>query len=926
MEPVERSFYAPLLSLLDSFGFIGGQEIKSERGEYIDIIFEYEGIRFILEVKLGVDLGGIIKGIVQCYKYSRDYDTNNIIVIDYPRSVKKIDCLGEINKVAIDKSCKCVILTDYWYEYKENISPGELIAQLKHKLESQLSSTSNIDSASKILKMSIRDLSKAISKHYKKSDPIDLFNILTKDFSLFRSLSETKKSHDSQLVNLLAYILVNQLLFYYLYSKERPGELEELKEIDVIFDLDKYFDQIRAIDFRPIFDMDVIRKIPTDKEALEIINNIIKCLPPLRIKEMKQDLYGRLIGESLPEETRKVLASYYTKVNSADLLTKLAIKKFDETVCDIACGSGTLLVTAYKRKMELYKKQKLLSNSDKERLHRLFLEKHLTGVDIMPFACHLSGLNLSAQNLQVKTDSIRITNRNSLDFFDDLPLPILVCEAYDSITDTVEKFPSRRQKTLGDFNKDRYERNVEPPKIFEINKTNTILINPPFTSINKLPKEYHKNYIDSINISKICGKRINLWGYFIVLADKLLSNAGTLGAIIPNSFARGNDTKLLRTYLLDNYSVDYIIVPPKGSSFSEAANFGDIIIILRKIIPENDQRTKIVNLKNPIEANTQTDINTIASNLEVVIEDMEDNDDYTLRSISQKELRDNIENLMPFISSINLKNKAQFDKLREKLTSSKKMVTLDGELIKDGFQSLRPKNMSKKILITRAYSPSRTLRANFRFDDDKDSNVLVYYDKNNNRFEKDKADLTKSFRTITGINRYNIDNLYDYIIGCPRAPPENTHLVVANRLRLDSKETFLLAVYSNEKIKPVNAFFMYLVAEEEAQIICLFIQSTFYLSQFVRFAKQSTMGYKEIKQIDLKQMLFPDCNNLSNKDKTDLLKYFHDHESDTLSCIKVQLIRREKKELDKLWAKILKIPISEKELDVLYDSLVEELS
>jgi len=313
-------------------------------------------------------------------------------------------------------------------------------------------------------------------------------------------------------------------------------------------------------------------------------------------------------------------------------------------------------------------------------------------------------------------------------------------------------------------------------------------------------------------------------------------------------------------------------------------------------------------------------------NLIDVIDEIEVNEDYSLKIIEQKELRDNINNLMQYVNAGDLKNVDKIDKLIAKLNSSKKVAHLNDKQIKDGFQSLRPKGESKKRLITRACSPSRLLRANFNFIDDSDDTILNYIDKSGKLYTIKKTGLTKSLRTITGIDQYNIDDLYDYIIGNPQAPPENTHIIIANRLRIDSDHTNLLSVYSSEKIKPTNAFFMYIVPEEEAKILCLFVNSIFYLSQFVRFSKQSTRGFKEIKQVDMTEVIsFPKYQKLTNEDKTSILNYFELHQYDHINPIKIQLVQKEKKELDKLWAKVLGISITEKELMGLYDNVLKEL-
>ena len=74
----------------------------------------------------------------------------------------------------------------------------------------------------------------------------ELLNHLTKDQGLFLSLcgrkdeKKNKTKLKNQVIDLLAYILVNQILFNFLYSKKVEDEkykVDELKTIENILDL-----------------------------------------------------------------------------------------------------------------------------------------------------------------------------------------------------------------------------------------------------------------------------------------------------------------------------------------------------------------------------------------------------------------------------------------------------------------------------------------------------------------------------------------------------------------------------------------------------------------------------------------------------------------------------------------------------------------
>ena len=83
------------------------------------------------------------------------------------------------------------------------------------------------------------------------------------------------------------------------------------------------------------------------------------------------------------------------------MLTGLTIDSWDETVIDPACGSGTLLVSSYQRKLEMYKDEN--DDNNFKKIHKRFLEQEITGIDIMPFASHITTINLAMQDIEQRT-------------------------------------------------------------------------------------------------------------------------------------------------------------------------------------------------------------------------------------------------------------------------------------------------------------------------------------------------------------------------------------------------------------------------------------------------------------------------------------------------------------------------------------------
>lgn len=943
--PVERSLYHYILGVLESLQFEAISELKSG-SDYIDILFESGRNRFILEVKIGRKNDSrqisdpLVDGIVQAYHYGQENDTKNLIVICYPSFVvEEISTLNEPKEKALRAKVEAAILTQFWAAHEKKLDIEEILTILKHKIEYNLQAQLSVHLTSVIIRKCVCTLSRLINKSYKDEKNLkDALNHLTRDFALYEKLSQHRKKSSItryETIDLLAYILVNQILFYFLYSKKSqemsPSErVDEIKKVTFLTDLDIYFTQIRKIDYKPIFEIFVVQRIPSTAEIVKEVNKLIECLAPLQISEMKQDLYGRLIGNSLPIETRKILASYYTRPQSAELLVNLTIENYTDTVWDLACGSGTLLLSSYDRKMKLFRKVKQsIEPGDEDKLHLKFIQEDLTGTDIMPFACHLTGLNLSAKNLKKHTDSMRISTMNSLSI-ESLEEPQLIDEAYGDISAELAKV-RHSQKTLDNFSKGKTQTvTATNQKKFSVEKVDTVVINPPFTNINKLPENYRKSFTASMS-SKISGKRVALWGHFMALADRVLKDGGKIGAIIPISILHGNDTYKIRKYYLENYSIEYIIKPAPCTSFSEDTEFTDIILIAKKVKPTQDHKVKIVTLKMDIKEKGSPEIDNLTSRILTQLEREKDEIDYWSYDVKQRELTESIKNLMGFVFTNNMDVKKKFDSILNCLKSNDALRKISKDSLHDGNQ-LRPRGTASRSMFTRCDGSNnvRIRHSPLVFEKDiAEVPILKYRDRIENTektIEKNK--LSRTFRTQAGVNLLDVSELYDYVLKEKVHINAKAHLLIPNKFRISTNETYLLAFYSEEPVCPYNVFTMFMCSKEEAKTLVLYFNSVFYLVQFLVSVKQSTRGFTGISHVDLQQVLIPNPQKIDSDANIKITNLFEEIKLIKFDSLQDQLRNKPEYRLniDKSIANYLGISISEKELKELYDEVYSQIS
>lgn len=941
-KPIERTLYPPIRDLLINLGFQVIQEIGiSEEKKYIDILCEYEGKYYIFEIKIGNNYHELLKGLVQVWGYSQKMRVKELVVILFPEDVRNYAySIEEIENRVKFMTCKSLFLTSSWWDL-EDLTIDQSLNELKARIDKNLSASKKIEVVSTLLEDSIKTLSKLISKHYKNIKSLDeTLNYLTKDQGLFLGLTKTKKTDkfsnklQGEVINVLAYILVNQILFYFLYSK-KTSKVPEIEPINNLYNLNQYFDKIKSINFRPIFDIDTISRIPPNNEILIEINTIIEALSALKVVEIKHDLYGRLIGKCMPEETRKTLASYYTKIPSSELLAQLTIDRWDEKVWDTACGSGTLLVSAYNKKLELYKinRREGLKSNEKNRIHKEFLEKQITGTDIMPFACHLTALNLSAQNLGVHPEFLRITNKNSLQFID-LSKKIEVREAYEDISNALEIIRDPQQymeKYMPNQINKTKKVNHQEGKKFYLEKPDVVIINPPFTLLKHIPDNFKKAF-QKRKIIDISGKEINLWGYFLAHSDIILKNGGKIGAIIPIGFLRGKRTQKIREYFLKNYSIDYIVKPSLNSSFSEDSNFNDLILVARKSPFEVNHEVKIVFLNRNIDKMSSEDIKPIINKIKTELSDKIDTEYYSLIKINQKDLFNMRNNLMPLFFSNKIHIIEHVNSLVDRIKSNKIMDKLDINLMEGGYE-LRNEEKPRDSVINRYFDKSRITKAKYYFRNGNDE-YLTYYDKDNITHKIKISNLEKTFRTITGVNVYDISKKYDYYIKYKEKEKNNTFLMIPSRFSLISKNTYATALYIDNKITPIDYFIMYLCpTREESKCFCLYFQSVFFLIQVIKFCKKGMnkggfANYFEIKQKDLAEINAPNFKIVSKQKIMNCIKFFDEIKDKNLHPIITQI--RDKTEdrikLDLFINELLELRFTRKEIEEMYELITNELT
>ena len=331
------------------------------------------------------------------------------------------------------------------------------------------------------------------------------------------------------------------------------------------------------------------------------------------------DLTGAVFQSLIVD--RKFLAAYYTTPAAAALLAALALDAQETPsgqpwsdiealealrIADFACGTGTLLSTAYQRVGQLHE----LAGGDAEALHPHMMAASLVGCDVLPAATHLTASMLAGAHPTTKyTQSSILTvvfgkqddgrmALGSLDLLDpqgEFDIVAITAKAAGGLGET-----------------DQLTWRALPHSSFDL-----LIMNPPF--VRNTGHEWRKLGVPNpmfaaFKISqadqKQMAKRVKRLtegtsahgnageaSIFLVLANSKLKPNGSIALVMPVSLLLGDAWDKSRRVLADGYH-DLILVSIAGaaddeSAFSADTDIGECLVVGRRA-PEGSSRATFV--------------------------------------------------------------------------------------------------------------------------------------------------------------------------------------------------------------------------------------------------------------------------------------------------------------------------------------------
>ncbi len=323
-------------------------------------------------------------------------------------------------------------------------------------------------------------------------------------------------------------------------------KIEEQEDVQEA--LQRFYEDVKKIDYLPIYQTDVISEIPLTAAAEERIRTLVDTLSEFDFSQMKRDFLSRVYEKLIPPLERKRLGQFYTPPGIVDFIVQLTINDPNTIVLDPGCGSGSFLIGAYHRLRELNGIPASMEGAMGEKFHQHVLNQ-VYGVDINQFPAHLSVIGLAIQNPQSRVDKVNVVVK---DFFD-------IRRGQATLTG-FEGLDAEGKTTV-----------VEFPAYFD-----AVVANPPYIrqellgekEKQKIRKLIQGDYKDKVFIGAsskqskntlVLDKQSDIYIYFFIHAISLLKNGGKLGFISSNKWLEVGYGEPFQKFLLDHCKILYVV-------------------------------------------------------------------------------------------------------------------------------------------------------------------------------------------------------------------------------------------------------------------------------------------------------------------------------------------------------------------------------
>jgi type I restriction-modification system DNA methylase subunit len=961
-KPTEMTIRNFLLKELENRGVKVNTELSftTPIGRLMPDMLLYNGAQYVVETKLGAE-AKLLDAMVRLYDYSKYTPTEGAFAVLLPKEFRQPWNIEILEKIAGDPKLEYVVTATF-----KDLRPSQRFAgnlsQMADWMAGQVLRPLVVEAdtsfAIKVLTEAVTSITASV-KRLRGKELEDIFggktvfeNILQYDEGRY-PLEEMRQA--------ATYLLVNQIIFYHVLSKmDLAFEAIDEDRIGKPSDLLRYFRPVLERDYSSVFGFDVASRLP--ESATKIVKEVIMTIKALAPEKIGQDVLGKVFHELIPFNIRKAVAAFYTNNETAEILAQLAIDKPDAKVIDLAVGSGTLLVAAYRRKRELLRIDRGgISLED----HKRFLEHDLTGIDIMPFTAHLAVMHLSLQALLHETEKVRIAVWDSTELTPDMTIPTIYSElkaAYRRSTLDMFKEGAITPKEAY-INKGAIALEGVGGEEIPLEKADLVIMNPPFTRAERLPKTYKAQLKSRLKeYEDLVYGRVGLHNFFIFLADRFAKKNGKIALVLPATVLRILSMKGVRKLWVNNYHIKYIITTEERAAFSEASQFRRILLVAEKLknhmqkgeIP-NDLECKVVVLKRlPKSLSEASKITRTIQTTRLAVDGIYDDRYMNLVTIRQGELKIRVNNLFTLISLYDPKVRRLWERIIKEAEA--KLVKCDNYFVENSIEAyedvyIPPFNSTFIIQKSRALKKHDV----WVIKKEKTKSIISEHRFLFKTIKVPYSAMERGFRRPSGCGILDISNILDYIVvskfnNAEQIFPTKSHaekalrdinrwkrivnlkkanLLVSRRFDLSARGTKLLAFYSNTLIFGVDMWSVKGFNDNDAKVFALWFNSALNLLQIIIHRTETRGAWMKLNEYQIRDSMILNPKKLTKKERHDLLSLFKKMKSTEFPSIINQLKNKFplRVQIDKTLLKVLGFDDDEIDsiLNLLYHALAKEI-
>ena len=414
-----------------------------------------------------------------------------------------------------------------------------------------------------------------------------------------------------EVANMAALVIINAMVFQERLASDeaayqsvgaarRNGQFARLLLL-------QFWERILDVDYYPIFSM--ARDVVTEFSEVEAAGVLEECAATAaELLGMgavgRHDLAGRIFNRLIAE--RKLLAAFYTSIPASTLLAGLALAPAKWTdwdwssvdtinnirVVDPACGTGTLLMAAYRQILQNHLAAGGVSATDPA-LHRALVERIITGADVVPAAIHLTAATLAAMSPSARFERMQLhtfrlgreepqgIRLGSLDWLDS-------SEIQSSFSGTQESIGAKDSRGT----------------LVPLPRSDLVISNPPYTrrgadgsSEEAIGRVFSLPAGDSESLDAVKNRTSSLLrgtpanqiaghgSSFTVLADRLVNQGGRIALVLPVTALSGESWRGIRNLLALRYDIEFVVSShdPEHRSMSYDTSIAETLLVARRL-------------------------------------------------------------------------------------------------------------------------------------------------------------------------------------------------------------------------------------------------------------------------------------------------------------------------------------------------------